>query len=92
MKLKKIKYYDFAYETTYIVEEKKRQEKIRTQIWMKEDMKEMKSSAEEVKQEIGISSKYETKVTKYQERELMKKIMEESFKKKIIKYYEEERK
>jgi hypothetical protein len=52
----------------------------------------MESSMEEVKQEIEISKEYEVKTKKYLEREILKKNMEEIFRRKITKYQEEERK
>jgi hypothetical protein len=44
-----------------------------------------------MEQEIEVLNEYEVKIIKYQNRELVKKIMEESYKRKVIKYYEEER-
>jgi hypothetical protein len=78
----------------YYEEERRRREmeKIRKQNFIKMDMEKMKSLVKEMKQEVKALNEYEGKITKYQNRELVKKIMEESYKKKISKYYEKEEK
>jgi hypothetical protein len=66
--------------------------KLKQQKTLKKEMKKMKSSIREIGQEIEVSDDYEEKITRYRNREMAKRIMEASYKKKVIKYYEEERK
>jgi hypothetical protein len=56
------------------------------------NMKKMKSSIREIDQETEVLNVYEKKVIRYRNKELTKKVIEESYKKRVEKYYEEKKK
>jgi hypothetical protein len=52
--------------------------KLKYQKTLKKEMKKMKSSMKEIDKEIEVSDEYEEKVTKYQNRDMAKRILEEA--------------